>query len=402
MASDKQLPSGALAVLLLTVFVDVVGFGIIIPFLPFWAERFGATPALVTLLLSSYAALQFVFAVVWGWLSDRWGRKPVLLISLAGSVLSFLWLGLADALWMLFGARALAGAMGGSISVAQAYVADVTTHHERARGMGLLGAAFGLGFILGPAIGGLLAGGDPNDPDFQTPFFVGAAVTFLALILGVVCLREPARHAEPAVPGDLPARLRAFASVLRRPGVALPIAIATAGVFVMGGVEATFALWTERQFAWGPRENGYVFAYAGLLLVATQAGLVGRLVRRFGETRLVVAGTLAMVLGIGALPLADSVAMVVLGTSLLAVGIGLGNPALNSLTSRNAPAYRQGVVLGASQSSQSLARIIGPVFAGVLFAAFGRHMPYIAGAAIMILALTLTFRLARNCGLRTQ
>ncbi len=393
MTAGRAAPRGALAVVVLTVLVDMVGFGIIIPFLPFWAERFGAAPDLVTLLVSTFSATQFLCAFVWGWVSDRWGRKPVLLISLAGSVLSFAWLAFADSLWMLFAARAVAGAMGASGGVAQAYVADITPGEGRARGMALLGAAFGIGFILGPALGGVLAGGDPQNPDFRTPFLAGAAVSFVAFVLGIVFLREPARRAEPAVPDGIRGQLRAFASLMALPGVARPVIIATILAFVMGGVQATFALWTERQFDWGPRENGYIFAYIGALLVGVQAGLVGRLTRRFGETPLVVAAILTTMIGIGAFPLATDLGTLLVVAGLFSIGIGIANPTLSSLTSRAAPAERQGAVLGAAQSCQSLARVVGPAIAGVLFAAISHHAPYVAGAVILAAVLVLALRM---------
>lgn len=383
---------GALVVLLLTVFVDMVGFGIIIPFLPFWAEHFDATPDLVASLMAVYAAFQFVFAFLWGWVSDRWGRKPVLLMSLMGSVLSFAWLGFADALWMLFVSRALAGAMGANISVAHAYIADITRPEERARHMGFLGAALGAGFILGPAIGGLLAGSDPANPDFRTPFLAAAAISGLAVLLGLVFLREPARHAPPELPGGPGARFRAFAKVMAVPGVAYPVIIISVLGFVMGGVESTFAMWTERALQWGPRETGWFFAYIGVVLVLVQGVLVGRLVHARGEAWVVRVGIATMAIGIGMVPLVDSSALILVSGGFIALGIGLGNPSLSGLTSRNAPAHNQGAVMGASQSAQAMARIFGPATAGVLFATFGRDTPYLVGAAILIVAFVFAVR----------
>lgn len=386
---------GAVVVLLLTVFVDMVGFGIIIPFLPFWAEHFEATPDLVAGLMAVYAAFQFVFAFLWGWISDKWGRKPVLLISLAGSVLSFTWLGFAETLGTLFAARALAGAMGANISVAHAYIADVTEPEDRARFMGFLGASLGLGFILGPAIGGFLAGSDPANPDFRTPFLGAAGISFLALLLGLFFLREPSRHAPPELPRGPAARFRAFAVVMAEPGVAFPIVLIAMMSFAMGGVEATFAMWTERALGWGPREIAWFFAYIGVVLVLVQGGLVGRLVKAQGEALVARVGIAAMAVGIGMVPLVDSVPLILVSGGLIALGIGLGNPSLNGLTSRNAPEHSQGAVMGASQSAQALARIFGPATAGVLFATFGRDAPYLVDAAVLLLALALAVYASR-------
>ncbi|MEN8197030.1 MAG: MFS transporter, partial [Pseudomonadota bacterium] len=302
--------TGAYAVLLLTVFIDMVGFGIIIPLLPFWAEHFDATPDLVALLMSVYAAFQFVFAFFWGWLSDRFGRKPILLISLFGSVTSFLLLGLADSLLMIFVSRALGGIMGANIAVAQAYIADVTTRENRAKGMGLLGAAFGMGFILGPALGGLLAGSDPANPDFRTPFYVAAGISMLSLMMGLIFLREPARHEGPQLPRNIVERFRAFAVVIAHPKVAWPILIAFIMGFAMAGLEATYALWLGRAHGWGGRGTGFFFAYIGVLLVIVQAGLVGRLSRRFGEAWVLVAGVTIMMLGFAMVPLSLTVPLI--------------------------------------------------------------------------------------------
>jgi DHA1 family tetracycline resistance protein-like MFS transporter len=285
------------------------------------------------------------------------------------------------------------------LPVAQAYVADITPPDRRARGMGLLGATIGFGFIMGPAIGALLAGSDAAAPDFETPFLVAAAVTAAAFLFGLVLLRDPPRLLAPAVPGGVRARLRAFGAILALPGVAVPIAANTLLSFVMSGVESTFLLWTERQFGWGPRLNGYLLAYVGVVLVLSQGVLVGRLTARMGEARVAMLGGAVFAIGLAAGPLAALFApaaalpVVIVGTALLAGGLGLGQPALHGLTSRNAPADRQGAVLGAGQSCQSLARIAGPAFAGVLFADYGRHVPYLVDAVLVaaVLALALVF-----------
>ena len=382
--------------LLLTVFIDMVGFGIIIPLTPFWAERFGASPALVTLLFATYSAFALVFSFFWGWVSDHWGRKPVLILSLMGSVMSFAWLGLADALWMLFAARALGGVFGANIAVAQAYIADITPPEDRAKGMGMMGAAFGAGFVIGPAIGGLLAGPDVDNPDFRTPFFVAAVVSFIAVVVGIAFLREPERHAEASVPRGVIERLRGFADVMSHPRIAWPMAVMVMMAFVMAGLESTYALWTERAHEWGPRETGYFFAYIGVLLVLIQGGLVRVLVKRFDEATCAPAGTVAMAIGIGMIPWCDTVWLVYVSGALIALGFGLGNPMLNALISKGAPGDIQGAVLGASQSAQSLCRILGPITAGALFSTFGRDMPYYVGGAIMVVATIAALRISTS------
>ncbi len=391
--SSTTRRKGALFALMLTVFIDMVGFGIIIPFMPFWAEHFDAGPELVAALFATYSAVAFVFAFPWGWVSDRWGRKPVLLLSLMGSVMSFAWLGFADALWMLFAARALGGMFGANIAVAHAYVADVTEPEERARGMGLMGAAFGLGFVFGPAIGGILAGPDAANPDFRTPFLVASGMSFLGVLTGLIFLREPDRHREPAAPRGFAERLHGFALVMARPAVAMPTAVIVLMSFVMAGLEATFALWTERAHGWGPRENGYFFAFIGVMLVIVQGGMVGPLVRRLGEARLAPVAAAALMLGIGMVPWCQTVWLVLVSGALIALGFGLGVPVLNSLVSRNAPDEIQGAVLGATQSARSLCRVLGPLAAGALFATLGRDMPYYAGGALLVVAVVMAFRI---------
>ncbi|MGE5146673.1 MAG: MFS transporter [Candidatus Eiseniibacteriota bacterium] len=391
---------GALAVLLLTIFIEMMGFGLIIPFLPFWAERFGASPDLVALLMSTYAICQLVSAFGWGWASDRVGRKAIILASLCGTVVAYLWLAEASALWMLFAARALNGSMGGTIPVAQAYIADISPPERRAHGIGLLGAAMGCGFIMGPALGALLAGGNAAAPDFTTSFLVAAGITGAAFVLGLVLLRNPPRARTEAVPGGVSARLKAIGAVLAMPAVAAPIAANVLLSFVMSGVESTFVLWTERQFGWGPRNNGYLLAFIGLTLVFAQGVLVGRLTARMGEPRTAVLGAVLFGAGLALSPLAALIVpeaalpLVILGSMLLATGLGMSQPALHGLTSRNAPPDRQGAVLGAGQSCQSFARILGPAFAGLLFAHVGRHAPYLTGAVIMTVAVVIALRVA--------
>ncbi len=386
---------GALTALLITVFIDMVGFGIIIPLTPFWAERFGATPDVVALLFATYSAFGLAFSFLWGWASDQWGRKPILIVSLAGSVLSFLWLGFADALWMLFAARATGGIFGANVAVGQAYIADVTSEENRARGMGMFGAAFGLGFVLGPAIGGILAGPDPANPDFRTPFLAAAGMSFAGMVFGLLFLREPERR-KPSAARDTRVRFAGFARILASPAVALPIVCFAMMGFVMGGLESTFAIWAERAVGWGPRETGFFFAYIGVLLIVIQGGLVGVLVRRLQEARLAAPAIAAMAVGIAMLPWSDTVGSIALSGALITLGYGLGQPVLNALISRAAPADAQGAILGASQSLQSLMRILGPATAGALFAAYGRDMPYLVGGAILAVACIVALALVRR------
>jgi DHA1 family tetracycline resistance protein-like MFS transporter len=382
-------------VLFTIIFIDLIGFGLVIPLLPFYAEQHHASPETVTLLMATYSFMQLFAGPLWGRLSDRHGRRPVLLLSLVGSVLSYLWLGFADSLWMLFGARALQGAMAGNIAAAQAYIADVTSPENRARGMGLIGAAFGLGFILGPAIGGLLAGSDPNAPDVQLPFLLGAGLSAAAFVGALVFLKE---SLDPMRRRFGKNRLEAVGSALARPRLRLLIFLYFVIIFAFAGMETTFAMWAKRQLGWGPEPVGYLFAYVGVLSAAMQGGLIGRLTKRFGEERVVVAGNAAIVLGLAALPLATSLPLLLVASAFLSLGLGMTQPALNSLISRQAGAHEYGEVMGVAQSTGSLARILGPAFAGLLFGQLGRNAPYVAGAVIMLGAVLLALRLFRGAG----
>ncbi len=383
--------------LFLIVVTDLIGFGIIIPLLPFYAEHFEASPATVGLLMATYSLTQFLAAPMWGRLSDRVGRRPVLLSSLAGAVFCYVWLAFSYELWVLFAARAFGGFMAGNISAAFAYVADTTTPANRAKGMGLIGAAFGLGFVAGPAIGGILAGPDPANADFQSPALAAAGLSLLALILAVFLLKESLSAEIRARIAAQPRRQRwtQFKEALRRPNVGLLIAATFLATFVFAGMEATFAMWTERRFGWGPEQNGYVFALVGILGATIQGGLMGPLVRRFGEARLIVQGTVALAAGLALIPFAGSLPMLLLAMILASYGFSVTTPALNSLISLQVGEDEQGGVLGVGRSAATLARVVGPAWAGFLFAILGKDWPFFAGAAVMAATLFVGLRIVR-------
>jgi MFS transporter, DHA1 family, tetracycline resistance protein len=383
--------------LFLIVFVDLVGFGLVIPLLPFYAVRFGAAPQHVTLLLATYSLFQLFAAPVWGALSDRIGRRPVLMTSMAASALAYLWMGSASELWMLFAARALTGICAGNIAAAQAYIADVTTPENRARGMGLIGAAFGLGFILGPALGGFLAGNDPTTANLGTPAWVASGLSLVALCGVLFLLREsltPAQRGRAQRRG----RMGAIVGTLRRPILSRLILIFFLVILAFAGMESTFALWAMRQFRWGPEQVGFVFAFVGMLSAILQGGLIGRLTRQFGEERLLLCGLVLIGVGLMLLPFARGLPVLGLGVSGLALGMGLVQPSLNSLISRRAARDEQGEVLGVSQSVGGLARVIGPVLAGILFSDLGRNSPFEWGAGLVAVAFLLAFNLFRGLG----
>ena len=371
------------AIVFVTVFIDLLGFGIIIPLMPFYAETFGANALTVGLLSTSFSLMQFLFAPFWGRLSDRIGRRPVILMGLFGSAVSYLLFGLATSLTLLFAARIAAGIAGANIPTAQAYMADVTTPQNRARGMGLVGAAFGLGFSLGPAIGGFL-----SQWGYQAPSFFAAALSLANFVAAWFFLPEsrPAARADAVSTSRLAALRRAVA----RPGLPPLMLIYFIVVAAFASFETTFALYSERRFDFGPSTIGYIFAFVGIVLSIVQGLLVGRVVLRVGERRVVPAAILTIATGLALVPLAGNVAMLVLACGVLAVGMGFNSPSLMALISRHADADMQGGVLGLSQSLASLARVIGPAWGGWLYDHYGIVTPYISAAGLMGLAFLLS------------
>jgi DHA1 family tetracycline resistance protein-like MFS transporter len=381
-------------VLFLIVFVDLVGFGLVIPLLPFYAERFSASPQQVTLLLAIYSLMQMFSSPLWGRLSDRIGRRPVLMVSMMASVLAYLWMGFADALWMLFAARALGGICAGNIAAAQAYIADVTPPEKRARGMGMIGAAFGFGFIIGPALGGVVAGHDLGTADLRTPGLIAAGLSFLA-VLGVVFLLKESLTAAK-VDGPARSRVTLIMDAFGRPVLSRLLVIFFLVTFAFAGMEATFAMWAMRQYGWGPAQVGYVFTYVGVLSAVMQGGLIGPLTRQFGEEKLMTAGLAMITGGLLGLGFAQELAALLVAVSLLALGMGAMQPSLSSLISRRAGASEQGEIMGVAQSVGSLSRVLGPVAAGALFAGLGRNSPFLWGAVLGGLSLLATWHLPRT------
>jgi MFS transporter, DHA1 family, tetracycline resistance protein len=384
-----------MAILLLIVFIDLVGFGIVIPLLPYYALKFSASPLEVTTMMACYSFAQFFASPIWGRLSDRLGRKPILLVSLTCSVLSYLWLGFADALWMLFAARLLAGAGAGNISAAQAYITDVTDEKNRAKGMGMIGASFGLGFTLGPAIGGLLAGSDASSATLSRPAFAAALLSAIALVLAVTILKEslsPEHRRAARGPRRWALAQEAFA----RPSLRHIIVLFFLTTTAFAGMESTFALWANSGFGWGPQQVGFLFFYIGIVLVLVQGGLVGRLSRSLGEARMALAGSVLLVLGLAGLPFSTDLPRLLVDMALLSIGFGILSPALTSLVSRAAGSTERGGILGVNQSGQSLARILGPLIGGFVYGAAGRDAPYYVGAAIMVAVVLMAAALPRG------
>lgn len=381
-------------ILFLIVLIDLIGFGVVIPLLPYYALHFDASPIEVTSMMACYSLAQLFCSPLLGRLSDRVGRRPVLLVSLVASVLSYIWLGLASSLWMLFAARLLAGAGAGNIAAAQAYVADTTTPQNRAKGMGMIGAAFGLGFTIGPALGGIVAGANPSAAALARPAFLAAALSAAAFVLAFARLKEsltPEARGLAARAG----RLSLARSALARPALRQLILLFFVTICAFAGLETTFALWANSKFGWGPSQVGLIFGFVGVVLVVVQGGLLRPLSRWYGEAPLVVGGAALIALGLLCLPFAGSLASVLVIMAVLSVGMGLLNPSVTSLVSRAAGEDERGGILGVNQSAQSLARILGPWMAGIVFTAAGRSAPYFLSALIMVAVVAMAWKLPR-------
>jgi DHA1 family tetracycline resistance protein-like MFS transporter len=357
-----------LVVIFTTVFIDLVGFGIVIPVLPFYAEgtRFNATPRTVGLLFASYSIMQLVFSPILGRLSDRYGRRPVLLISILGTGIGFLILGFATTLWMLFVGRILDGITGGNISTAQAYIADITTKEDRAKGMGLVGAAFGLGFIFGPAIGGLL-----SRWGIEVPFLFAAGLCLANATLLYFTLPETVTRDHPARISAAGGRgFRQLINSLTQPRLGFVLTIYFLFIVAFSIMTTSFSLYTMFRFGYDAQHNGYLFAYVGIIAVIIQGGLIGRLVKRFGELPLVVVGALFFAASLFAVPFvgpnSGGLLALLVGGGIFSMGNSLSTPALTSLASKSVGPAEQGSVLGVTQSVASLARAVGPSLAALL------------------------------------
>ena len=373
-------PRRTLTTLFLIVFTDLVGFGIVIPLLPLYAEHFHPAPWVFGLLMAAYSAMQFVFSPILGRLSDRVGRRPVLLISLAGSVTGFVLFALAHSLAWLFASRLLAGICGGNIATAQAVIADTTPPEKRAHGMGMIGAAFGLGFIAGPALAGVLAPISMAAPGWGAAVFSLVAWTMTLLYLPET--RPTGAAGGTAAPASGFARVAfAFSHAELAPLLAIGFLVVTG----FAAFEVTFAQFLHERLQLPHSGVGFLFVYVGVPAVAVQGGLVGRATRRFGERPLLFAGLVSTAVGLVLLAAAHRLAGVLTVLPLVALGTGFVTPSLSSLVSRSARADEQGAALGAFQGIGSLARVIGPFTAELAVGAWGVAAPPL-GAAVLTVA----------------
>ncbi len=388
-----------LGVVVSIVLVDLLGFTLVMPLLAPFAREYHLDGWRIGLLFAAYPMCQLVSGPILGRLSDRFGRRPVLIASQAGTAVSFLVLGLSRDFTTMLLARMLDGASGGNILVAQAYVADVTTPQNRSRGLGLIGMAFGLGFVLGPLLGGVLL--DPRLPipaewRLRVPFLVGAGFSTLALLLVMARLPE-------SLPADASARKAArvltwqgLVETAAHPTVGLLVGVGFLAVFAFASLEGTFSLFLGERMRWGPRQAAYGFAFLGLVSALVQGGLIRRLVPRFGEPRLIVAGVATLAAGMACLALARGVPALLGATLVVAIGHGLSSPTVSGLLSRVTPPGEQGAIFGTLTSAQTLARMLSYLVANALLARVGPSAPFWEASVIALAALGVALVVARR------
>jgi MFS transporter, DHA1 family, tetracycline resistance protein len=382
----------SLAVLFLTVFIDLIGFGMVIPFLSFYAREYGASGIVVGAVVGVFSIMQFIFAPVWGRLSDRVGRRPVILISLMASFTGYLLFAFTQSLTVLFLSRVIAGIGGANIGTAQAYIADSTTPDQRARGMGLIGAAFGLGFILGPPMSGILAevGTRNGLPGNLLPGLVAAGLSFTAFLVALAVLAEskpPGLVPRSGLPPQFDRRLwrEIFHSRL--------LGSIMAGLFLtllaVAGMEISVTLLARDRFGFSQLDMAYFFLFMGVIVAGIQGGLIGRAVDRIGEKRVIIVGAAAFTLGFALVPSIWRVPLLYVAAFFIAIGQGLCYPALTALVSRVAPENERGSLLGLATSVGSMARFLGPLLAGFLYDLADAAGAFYGGALLMAAALTI-------------
>ncbi len=391
---DKAAQNRSLTIIWITIFIDLMGLTLIIPYInDFVADLGGDAPA-EGILLASYSVMQFLFAPMWGRISDRIGRRPVIIIGLAASAVAFTIFGLANQLWVLFASRMLAGFANANISTAQAYVADITLPKERAAKMGLVGAAFSLGFIVGFPIGGILSSAYGN----SAPALFAAAISLVNCMAALAILPEsyPAEKRTPHKRGMgagtiavIKTTLQNLIAFWQKPALSRILTAFFLFTIAFSIIHVTFVEYGRDILEMTPRDRGFVFMYLGIIGAITQAFLVRRMVKRFGESRVVEIGLVIMALGLGLIPFLPTISLLYVGTTFIALGNSLVTPAVTAIISIRSSEGEQGTAMGVTQSMGSLGRILGPPFGGITYARIGYHFPFLAAAGAALIALVI-------------
>ncbi|MEQ1722592.1 MAG: MFS transporter [Pseudobdellovibrio sp.] len=377
-------------IIFITVFIYLLGFGIVIPIIPILSTELGATSLQTGLLLSVYSLMQFIFSPFWGKLSDKYGRRPILLICLMGEVFSYLLFAQARNLEVLFLARMFSGFFGASISTASAYISDITPPQERSKGMALIGAAFGLGFLFGPAIGGGLtvwAEHLSTDVFFKTSFssYWVSALCLITFGFAWKYLKETRDLAK--VSTEKLSRFEQIVKFFKIPTVGPLIFVFFLSSLAMSTMEATLVLFMKAKFNWGIKEVSFGFAYIGVMIIITQGFLVRKLIPKFGEKQVLRTGLVLMSMGLSGIAIAESLPVLAITQTLLALGMGFTNPSILGSISLLTDSNEQGAALGTTQGMASLGRIIGPAVGGALFGSLTMESPFILSGLMTMIAL---------------
>ncbi|MBL8549792.1 MAG: MFS transporter [Hyphomonadaceae bacterium] len=382
-----QGASGSLAALILVVLVGMIGFGVFLPIFPFLALHLGATATEATIAMGAYSFGQLIASPFWGRLSDRIGRKPVLVVGLVGASASYCLLAHANSVEMLGLARLFGGLMAGNIGAAFAAATDLADDRTRARNMGLLGASFALGFIVGPAIGAALVGPEATAEGFRRVCFAAAAFAMLAAVGAFLFFRETL-PAEARRSREAP-RISRMKLLRERPALLQLILVTLLMITAQALMESTFGLWAGAALEWGPREVGWAFTGLGVMTVLLQGGGAGALARTLGEWRVMLVGLGLFAVGFVMLALARTPLHAAVTLGVLAIGAGMATPSLNSLIGAQSTEADRGVVMGINQSASALGRVLGPAVAGIIFDGLGHWAPFAIGAVILVGALAL-------------
>ncbi len=377
-------------IIFLITFIGLMGFGIILPLFPFYAERLGASPEIITLTMSVFSLGQFFAAPFWGRMSDSIGRKKVLVISLFGSALSYVMLAYAETLTWVILSRVFAGLMAGNISIAFAYVSDITEPENRSAGLGKVSAALGLGFMIGPAIGGFFAGSDVENANYFLTALVGAGINLFAMIATLLFLKE---SLQPEKRQSFVGVFKIFEAETFQPKKNIIVLVVCGLSFycAMSLMEAIFPLWANAIFSYGPSHIGAVFFMLGSIAVIVQAGLIGPLTTFFGEKKLVQLAASSVMIGLGIIGAAENPVMLWCGLFFYGAGAAMFNPSLSSMVSQSAKDNERGLYLGQYQAACAMGRILGPSFSGVLYSNFTPSTPLFTG---MLIALPVIFLIA--------
>ncbi|MEQ7156002.1 MFS transporter [Brevundimonas aurifodinae] len=383
----------ALAVLFAIVFINLVGFGLVVPLLPFFGDSLNAEAWQVALMFSAYSVGQFFAEPFWGRLSDRIGRKPVLLITVCANAVGYLMLAFVPNIWLAIAVRLFTGLGAGNVSTVQGYVADVTPPEKRAGRMGLIGAAFGAGFIAGPGLSGILVQEDMGRLGYQLPIFAACGLAVLAALGVVFFLKESLQRS--ATPPERTPFLSGVRDAAANPVISRVILVTLIFMAGFSGMESTFGLWTGARYDWGAREVAFAFMAVGIVSVLSQTAVTGRLARRFGESRVLAGGCLMFGLGLLGQMFSPGAWFVTVAMIVGGFGMAMTMPNISAMISRASPPDRQGAMLGLNMAASSSGRIVGPIVAGAMFSGLGHDWPLAVGAVLMIPAAIMALNAGR-------